>query len=368
MKKFIELTDTLAKFISSMENERKKLGKLLKEINSSCNFTLDNEIFEEKIFTPVNTNKLENMKIAGIDGGLVKKSFHGIDLMLLRAVGVIFSYNDNKLSNAEYYPDAMPTPEPKTIIDPFSDLEFEINSNIERQITEISTAKETIEKHEPDILLLNGSVIPHYTFVPDKSSLLYANYRRMIESYTELFETVKKKKTILAGVIEDSRGTRFCEIIGSKIIPQIKAELPVEMKLILNRTKDSNLLTYALSFSERTFVFPYSPNVSQHPILKEFPTVANKIFTFYTRTAEFDRPIRVDFLADKGIVEVVNKLSSVLLALAGNSNYGMPSVLIEADQRAKLSENDLEMFYWDVINKAGNLPGLFEQRRNQRPF
>lgn len=368
MKEFIELTDTLAKFISNIENERKKLGMLLKEINSSCSLTLDNEILEEKIFTYVDPIKLENIKIAGVDGGLVKRSFHGIDLMLLRAIGVIFSYTENKLSSVEYYPSSIHTPEPKIVIDPFSDLELEINSNIERQITEISTAKETIEKHEPDILLLNGSVIPHYTFVPDKSSLIYANYRRMIDAYNKLFETVKQKKTVLAGIIEDSRGTRFCEIIISKVIPQIKKELSAELKLILNRTKDTNLLTYVLNHRERTFVFSYSSSIEQHPILKEFPSFADKIFTFYVKTAEFDRPIRVDFFADKGIVNVADKLSSILVAMSGHSNYGIPSVLIEADQRAKLSENDIELFYLDILNKTGNLASLFEQRRNQRPF
>jgi hypothetical protein len=368
MKEFVELTETLASLISSMENYRKKLGEVIKEFNSSNKLQLDKEIFEEKIILPAEKMQLDNIRIAGVDGGLVKKTFHGIDLMLLRAVGVIFAYDNNKLSKVDYYPNSIPTPEPKTIIDPFSDLEFEINSSIERQITEITVARETIEKFEPDILFLHGSVIPHYTFVPDKGSLLYVNYKRMIEAYTKLFETVKQKKTILAGAIEDSRGTRFCEIINTKVISQIKTELPAELKLMLNRTKDSNLLTYALKYAERTFVFPYSFAVEQHSILKEFPSFSNQIFTFYVKTAEFDRPIRVDFLADKGTVDTANKLSSALLSLSGHSSYGIPSVLIEADQRAKLSEEDLEMFYWDIINKAGNLPGLFEQRRNQRPF
>lgn len=366
MKEFIELTDTLARFIGEMEIQRKKTGEYLRQLNSFANLTKDEEVFEKKIILPVQPIQLENMKIAGVDGGLVKKSFHGIDLMLLRAVGVIFSYDGNKLSEVKYHPDAIPTPEPKTIIDPFSDLEFEINSNIERQITEVTTAKETVEKHEPDVLFLNGSVIPHYTFVPDKSSLLYANYSRMIEAYTKLFNVVKERKTILAGVIEDSRGIRFCEVMNHILLSHINPNIPPEMRLILNRSKDSNLLTYALQKGERSFVFPYSSDAAKHPILKEF--IGYLIFSFYVKTAEFDRPIRVDFLADKGTVNIANRISSILLALCGHSGYGMPSVLIEADQRAKLSEKDLEMFYFDIINKSGNLPGLLEQRRYLRPF
>ena len=140
------------------------------------------------------------------------------------------------------------------------------------------------------------------------------------------------------------------------------------MKLILSKTKDSNLLTYTLNQGERSLVFPYSSNSQQHPILREFEDEKNQVFVFYLKTAEFDRPIRIDFLADKGIVDIANRISAVLLALAGHSSYGMPSILIEADQRAKLSEQDLEMFYYDILNRAGNIASLFEQRRNQRPF
>ena len=46
----------------------------------------------------------------------------------------------------------------------------------------------------------------------------------------------------------------------------------------------------------------------------------------------------------------------------------MPAVLIEADQRAKLTENDLEMFYFDLMNRIGNVSTLFKMRREMRPF
>lgn len=366
MKEFIELTDTLAKIISNIETQRKKIGQFLREINSN-EFTPGKELMENKILLPVRLTELNNMNIGGIDGGLVKKSFHGIDLMLIRTVGVIFSYMDNKLTSVQYYPSPIPTPEPKAIIDPFSDLEFEINSNIERQITEITTAISTVERYEPDMLLLNGSVIPHYTFVPDKSSLLYVNYQRMVDAYQKLFDTIREKKTILAGVIEDSRGTRFCEVI-SKLLSQTETNLQPEERLILNRSNDSNLLSYTLKHKERTVVFPYSSNPKANPILKSFPSVAEEIFTFYVKTAELDRPVRVDFFGDKGNIGVADRIAETLILLSSHSGYGMPSVLVEADQRAKLSEVDLESFYIDIINKTGNLSGLEELRRHLRPF
>ncbi len=367
MKDFIEITENLAKIIGEMETQRKNVGNFLRDTNSLTELELTDDILENKLIVQVPESNQENLKVAGVDGGLLKKSFHGIDLMLLKAVGVVFAYNWDKLMNTEYYPSAIPSPEPRTIMDPFSDIEFDINSNIERQIKEVITATETLEKFEPDILLMHGSVIPHYTFVPEKGSLLHENYRRMILAYTDLFEAVKLRKTVLAGVIEDSRGTRFCEVLNSILLTHFSASMPPEMKIVLTRTKDSNLLSYVLQKGERSLVFPYSSKTSQHPILREFE-VGDKIFTFYLKTVEFDRPIRIDFLGDKGVIDKADFISSVLLKMVGHSNYGVPSVLIEADQRAKLEENELEMFYQDIMNKTGNISSLFEQRRNQRPF
>ena len=366
MNNFIRLTETLAKLISEMESNRKKVGNFLKETNEFTELPTDKEITETKIIHPVNAAELKGLKIAGIDGGLVKKSFHGIDLMLLRAVGVVYDYTNGNL-NVEYYPDAIPAPTPRAINDPLDDFGFELNSNIERQVTEVTTATEVLEKFEPDLLLLNGSIIPHYTTVPEKGSFVYVNYENMINAYNRLIEAVKSKKTILAGVIEDSRGTRFCEILSRMMNINFDPNLPQEFKIVLNSTKDTNLLAHILSHRERTFTFPYSSEIETHPMLRNFPA-AKQIMTFYIRTAEFDRPLRVDFLADKGTIDIANRISSILLALASNSSYGTPSVIVEADQRAKLSEHDLEIFYHDILNKTGNIESLLQQRRNQRPF
>ena len=101
MKNFLELTETLAKMITDSENNRKKVGNFLRETNDLTDLQTDDDIRESKIINPIEPANLENLTIAGIDGGLVKKSFHGIDLMLLRAVGVIFRYKIGRASCRE---------------------------------------------------------------------------------------------------------------------------------------------------------------------------------------------------------------------------------------------------------------------------
>lgn len=365
MKELFELTEEFANKIVEIENIRKKVGNFLREI-SKLNLNIDEEILEEKIIQMMSKGKLDDLCVAGIDGGLVRHSFHGIDIMLLRAVGVIFYFKNGKIEKVDYWPDSFPSFIPKIVFDPFTDIELELNSNFERQIVEVKNATEVIKNFKPDILLLDGSVVPHYIERPI-NSLLFQTYQNLIEAYLELFKEAQKNKTILAGIVEDSRGTRFCEIVTQKILSKEK-EIAPDVKLLLNKTIDSNLLTYTLNLGERTFVFKYSSSPERHPILKEFGKIAHSIFSFYLKTAEFDRPIRIDFLGESEFIERANFISSVILALCGHSNYGIPSVLIEADQRARLSEKDLEIFYNDLLAKTGNLAALFLQRREQRPF
>ncbi|MEM7827202.1 MAG: hypothetical protein QXD72_00640 [Candidatus Aenigmatarchaeota archaeon] len=97
MRNFIEITDNLAKIISNLENQRKNVGNFLRDSNSLTDLEVTDEILENKIIVQVPELNLENLKVAGVDGGLLKKSFHGIDLMLLKSIGVIFSYQNGKL-------------------------------------------------------------------------------------------------------------------------------------------------------------------------------------------------------------------------------------------------------------------------------
>ena len=365
MEEFIGLTEPLARVIGEMEKQRKKVGEFLKESNSLTSLELTNEVKEEKIVIPVDSIQL-NGKISGVGGSVVKKSFHGIDLMLLRVIAVIFSYKDNNLDKMDYYPEETPSPQPRTVLDIFSNIEFEVNSSIERLIEETTVAKETIEMFEPDFMFLKESIIPHSIYVPEKGSLLYGNYKRMIENYNKLFEALKQRKTILASVTEESRDTRFCEVLDKIFLTHVHPDVPSELKIVLNRTKDSNLLDYVLQKGERSFVFPFSSEPEKQPILKEI-NEKNKLFSFYLKTVESNRPVKVDFFAEDGL-KTVDKISSTLLSCCGQSSHSIPQVIVEAKQRANLEEKDLEMFYLDLIDKTGNISSLFKKRRNQIPF
>jgi len=367
MENFHKRLEELIEKISFLESRRIKIGRFLKEINDSFKIGPNEEIVDEKIINKVPVQSFNKLEVLGVDGGIIKHSYHGLDLMLMRAAAVKFEYEEGKLKDAKYYPNSKPTPDPRVILDSFSDIELNSCYNFERQIMEVAATIESIEKLRPDIALMDGSIIPHYVPKPD-NPILKEYYDNLVKIYGNLFDVAKRKKIILAGVIEDSRGIKFCDIINRRLISQIDSEIAKELKLIVEKTKDSNLLYYALEKGERTCVFNYSQNPLVHPVLKEFENTNNSFYSFYLKTVDFDRPIRVDFIASENVKEVADKLSSILIQTSGHSGYGMPAVLIEADQRAKLTENDMDMFYFDLMNRIGNVSTLFKMRREMRPF
>jgi len=354
MEHLIPKIQEIAGKISRAEEKRRKLAGFLKKADSDF-----------PVSCPVEKSPPDGMKIAGVDGGIVKRSVHGFDFVLARAVGVCFFYGKGKVAKVEYYPERIPSPE-LFALESLSDDEWIQSASIVRQKLEIRMAIETAEKFRPDLLILDGSIIPHYTDKPGKGSKAKEGYEEMILMYKKLFETCEKNGIMLAGVVEDSRGKRFCDIANENIISKMKDSDKREFGKTLENMRDTSLLYWMLAEGERTFIFPYSSATEEHPVIKDFGSFADKIFSFYLKTAKFDRPVRIDFLGEESMA---GKIASLILSISSHhSGYGFPSVLIEADQAAKLEENDIEGVYDQILAYTGPLPGISKLRRDNRPF
>jgi hypothetical protein len=350
--------------LKNIEQVKRLISQHLRVVNNSFSIGPNEEIPEKLMINAVKSSS-NDISVVGVDGGIVKSSLHGLDLIVYRAVGVNFVYKNGKLTKIDYHPSSVPEPDSNTIIEALSEIDLSYCLNFIRQTKEIEIAIESLKKFKPDMLLLDGSVIPHYVTKPE-NEFAKEYYKKMIKKYKELFELAGE--TTLAGIIEDSRGNKFCEILIRRVFPILQDVLPKESVDIISKTRDSNLLYYLLEKGERTCIFNYTTDPEHHPIIKEFSKLASKFMSFYIKTAEFDRPVRVDFFAEKDVAEKVGRISSFLLGTSGHAGYGLPAVLIEADQRAKLSQDDLENFYHELINKAGNISILSRLRRENRPF
>lgn len=350
--------------LKTIEEVKKTISRRLREINASFPIGPNEEI-PEKFMINLAGKDCQDMTVVGVDGGIVKASLHGLDLVVYRAVGVKFVYKDGKLVSIDYHPSSMPEPHRSTIIEALSEIDLSHCFNFIRQTKEIEVAIECLKKFNPDMLLLDGSVIPHYVTKPE-NEFAKEYYKKMIERYKELFKLADK--VIVAGIVEDSRGNKFCDILIRRVFPVLQDVLPKESVDIISKTRDTNLLFYALEKGERTCIFNYTSEQEHHPVIKEFSKLSGKFMSFYLKTVELDRPLRVDFFAKEDAVKIAERISSFLLSTSGHAGYGLPAVLIEADQRAKLRQEDLENFYYELINKAGNISMLSTLRRENRPF
>jgi len=356
--------DQIVNRLKRIEAIKEAVGRDIRRINGSFAIGPNEEIPEEKIIIPVKEAE-KDISVVGVDGGIAKASLHGLDIIAYRAVGVNFVYKNGSIAKIDYHPSSMPEPDRITIIEALSEIDLSYCFNFIRQIKEIEIALESLKKFKPDMLLLDGSVIPHYVTKPE-NDFAKEYYKKLIEKYREFFE--ETQNTIVAGVIEDSRGNKFSDILVRRVFRFLQDALPKESADIIGKARDSDVLHHMLKKFERTCIFNYTQDPQHHPIIKEFSKMADKFMSFYVRTVEFDRPIRVDFIANGNPAEIANKISGFLIATSGHAGYGLPAVLIEADQRAKLSHDDLEAFYQDLINKAGNISIVFRLRRENRPF
>lgn len=361
--------ERIAGGIREREAARKKISVSLRALKSSVEIRelsdAGDELLEETLFVKMrDSGEGFAGKVAGVDGGLLAMSFHGVDLLVARAVGVVFDYSSGRLASCGYFPEKAPVPSVLELPQGAQDADFRLLSGLNRTLFEIECALGCARKFSPDLLVLHGPVGPHLSTKPERSSPAREVYERLNSAYLGLYRHCSDKNITLIGVVEDSRGGRFSEIAFRHFLPPEMAGL--------SGMRDTALLFDALDHGERTFAFKYAANPAGHPVLSDLKEWAGKLYSFYAKTAECDRPIRVDFLAFEGagsVGEQADAIASRLFSMSHwNRMYGLPPVLIEADCRARLSEEDGEFIRDMVFDKVGQSPLTLDLRRSGRPF
>ncbi len=357
MEEIFSKLDEISQQIKNLEEERKRLAEFLREIKE-FELEKDSRAVEDKLSVKVGKVELDNLRFVGVDGGLAKRSYHSLDLILVRAVGVIFDYRKGKLDSVSYFPSVSPTPKLRIVHDA-SENDFQYIASFERINTEINVLKACLEKN-PSILLADGSIAPHPSDQPKKGTAVYEEYKKLLDNYKSLYRS--SAGVLLAGVVEDSRSSTFSEYISDKILSQIKSKKIEELKRILRKTRDTNLLYHVLNKGERSFVMRMNPNA-------DLGDYGKNLYLFYLKTTEFDRPVRVEFYTSGDPIRVADRIAALLFSVSSeNQEYGLPPVIIEADGRAKISEGELDIIHSHIVDKVGNLPSLYKLRRDRRPF
>lgn len=381
---FDKIVNTIAEKIIRLEKNRTALNKILVRARDKLNLELitDNELkqdlIESQFIYPITPLDLFGMQIIGIDGSIISKSLHGVDLILSRAVAALFKFQKDKPA-VQYFPSMTPSPNLTCNFELFSAPESDILNSLERLQEEIQLAIEVTTRN-PDIILLDGSIVPLALDKPPSSSSLSQKYFNIIELYEQLYQKCLDQDVLLAGVIKDSRSTRFMTLLGKVLpifiskIPELQGIRELDYRPIIQQTRDATFLFHFLNPGERTFTFKYAESTTRHATLKDFTKQDwhEKIYSFYLKPVQFDFPTKVEFLAPTSPVKYANRIASVILPLSNqHAEFGVPSVLIEADARAHLFEADLDYIHNSlshVVNTSGFSPLLMKLRRDKRPF
>ncbi len=303
--------------------------------------------------------------VSGVDSGFVSKKLSFIDLAFVRVAGVVFSLDGGFLKKADYFPSAFSFPEPIMLRQGLESDEELQSVSFERLKKEVSLSIDIIKKSKPKYAFVDGSIVPQYKDKPRDNSELSSDYQGIIHLFQKFYKTAEENNCTIISCVEDSRGKRFVELLREKILPKN----PVALGNDLAGFFDASLLDYFLLPGERTFAFSYTEKIDNHAILKDYPKEwSESISVFYLKASQFDKPLRVEFIC-KNKSELSSKadeIASIVFSLSSlHREYSYPSILIEADLRARLNEEDINVVFDKLLDKLGPKA---QMRRNNRPF
>lgn len=362
----IELTHALKELRKQLDAEKTWLLSFSKVINR-INFLSSNWIesdFVHKIHPelPVIT------KVSGVDGGVISEALAGLDLIIYRAVGVTF-VGIGKDVYANYTPNF--DPEPSTYIGPSlaTRQEFVRLTTLYRLLVEYDIAIKTIEEQDPSVVILDGKVAPLTTDFMDinsQSKVVSLVEKQVKDKYQTLIQTACNNNVILCGLVKDSRSRNLSSAIYDNL-PDWIQEKKINSKDVkgwgkkLKEILDHSLCASILQEGERTaWLKGKKPNW----ITSEIPF---EILETMVRPISQDVPIKfevISFLRLKQNLEIA--LSSLYILCKHGLPIAIPTIILEADERTKLSSHYLDNILQIISTSFGISIDELRKRRNFR--
>jgi hypothetical protein len=382
-KNLDKLLSQLVKEIERVEVTKNKFGEVLQNIRGIINLTkfpaVASGTLEKELTKKVEPTSLSGLRIAGIDGGLVRRQFRSMDLILVRSIAVIFQFGPEEGPNVEFFPDPFPEPQIRPMMLTLSGTELDQLASLERVAAELRVTLAVLDKFYTDLILMDGSLFYHPRDRPQSGSVVYEKFQEVLSLYRQLYNLTRKKGTTLVGIVKDSRSSRVTSILGD-ILPHIIRDPAifemmqgVDYRWLLNISRDCDILNTFLSEGERSFIFRYTSELqNSNSIPDDLNGWASSILVTYLKTARDDLPLRIEILADNESENDVRKIDKALAAILPLSwqhpEYGIPTPILEADTRARITANETSM----VIDRLMALSGLtyttLEKRRSRNPF
>lgn len=284
--------------------------------------------------------------VSAVDSGFSTKQFVSLDVMLLRSTAAVFTYKQNVLVSNEYFPSRVPGVSVHCGV--FSEpSDSQCFRSLLRLSAELNCALQTVKMYSPQMLLIDGSLLPLSNDKPSKESSLHEMYAEVLQAYNNLFATCTETNCTLVGVVKDSRSQRLCSLIEQ----ELKQTLPVN--------SDEFVTDLLLSRNQRSLAFQINEETASIGGASNGIKFKDKINAFYMKAGDA-LPYRVEFM---GSEEKADEIAANLCAL-GSSQFAYPSILIEVDMRAALTPGEIT----SVFNSLESVNRDLVLRSNSRPF
>ncbi len=379
-----KMLSKLVEEIEHIEVTKKQFGDVLRTVKKKIDLSkfpaVASNIIDSPLMTKIKSSTLPGLKIVGVDGGLVRKRFRSMDLVLTRGIAVIFHFGPEEGPTVDFYPDAFPEPRIIPLMLTLSSTELDQLASLERIAVELRVTLSVIEEFRPYLILLDGSLFYHPRDRPQSGSIVYEKFQEVLALYKQLYNKARKKQTILIGIVKDSRSTRVATTMG-EILPHIirspeifEMMQGIDYRWLIKISRDCDLLDTFLEEGERSFVFRYSSELqtnTNNPA-EDLSSWTPSIWVTYLKTARDDLPLRIEYLSedehDIDTSRIDAALSAILPLSSQHPEFGIPTPILEADARAKITANETRL----IIDRLMALSGLtymsLEKRRSRNPF
>jgi hypothetical protein len=377
-----ETLEKIAQQIQLLEEKRNTFASILRTVRHSIDLQTDlplaqRYMVDKHLAHAVNPTDLGGLRVCGVDGGLLKKTLRGVELVITRANATIFEYSPSNRVSAIYFPEKTTLPTVKAELTPVSRREAELNASLERLKGELELAIRVQDHHPSELLLIDGSLRPHLNDRPSHQSVFSKKYREVITLFEKLFTKTEETGTLLAGVVKDSRSQRFIRILG-EILPhlltrhsKLKPILEMDYRSVLRYSYDTDFFFRILDVGERSPILRFNNQNNRSETEEEnLNHSENGLVCFYMRTAKYDYPLRVEvFTGSSDPVRIIEKVGAILLPISSNNEeFALPAVLIDADSQARLIERDLDFLLNQLANRIGYPESMLKLRRERMPF
>ncbi len=378
-----KLLSQLIEEIERIEVTKNHFGKVMSLIKNKIDISkfpsIVSNVVDPHFTMKIEPTSLSGLKIAGIDGGLVRRRFRSIDLVLTRGVAVIFQFGHEEGPIVDFFPDPFPEPQIRPMLLTLSAAELDQLSSLERVAAELRVILSVLDEFHSDLVLIDGSLFYHPRDRPQSGSIVYEKFQEVLSLYRQLYNKVRKKGTTLVGIVKDSRSTRLTSFLGD-LLPHVlrdptifESMQGVDYRWLLKNSRDCDILDTFLEEGERSFIFKYSSELQNNSssISEDLTNWASSIWVTYLKTARDDLPLRIEFLSDdnkESIWKLDRALAAILPLSWQHPEYGIPTPILEADARAKITMNETQLIIDRLMALSGLTYTTLEKRRSRNPF